>query len=264
MDALGTADVLGERRARGAKSESRGHRRNFDAYYVPPGPSPENPSAFPVLIRASGNPDIDSEDLIAYEAGWRMQMTPKFSVDVATFFNDYDDLILGSPNPGATFFEATPAPPHLVTPVVLLNSAKAHSYGGELALNWQPVERVRLAPFYSYLQVDAEQTVAGSRSLTTLEDSAPRHQFGLRSSFDLTKKLKLDVNLRWVDEVPAYNVSSYLEVDVRVAWTIRDGLELAVAGQNLLDNQHAEFGAQTIEPRYELERGVYAKLTWRF
>lgn len=237
---------------------------NFDAYYVPPGPSPANPSAFPLLIRATGNPNIDSETLIAYEAGWRMQVTPKISVDVATFFNDYTDLILGSPDPAATFFEATPAPPHLVTPVVLLNSAKAHSYGGELALTWQPVERVRLAPFYSYLQVDAEQTVAGSRSLTTLEDSAPRHQLGLRSSFDLSRKLKLDVNLRWVDEVPAYNVPSYFAVDARVAWNIHDGLELAVTGQNLTDNQHAEFGAQTIEPRYELERGVYAKLTWRF
>ena len=67
------------------------------------------------------------------------------------------------------------------------------------------------------------------------------------------------MNLRWWTKCPL-TTPSYFAVDARVAWNIHDGLELAVTGQNLTDNQHAEFGAQTIEPPLRTGAGVYAKI----
>ena len=58
---------------------------------------------------------------------------------------------------------------------------------------------------------------------------------------------------------------SYVALDLRLAWHPWERLELAVVGQNLLDNQHPEFKASfvTTNPT-EIERAVYAKVTWRF
>jgi iron complex outermembrane receptor protein len=48
---------------------------------------------------------------------------------------------------------------------------------------------------------------------------------------------------------------------VRVAWQFKD-LELSIVGQNLLDNQHPEFG--NVIGRPEIARSVYGKVSWRF
>jgi iron complex outermembrane receptor protein len=102
----------------------------------------------------------------------------------------------------------------------------------------------------------------------TQEGSTPRHQFGVRSRVDLAANVELDAFFRHltavrqlrgfagVDPVPAYS-----ELDVRLAWRATNGLELALVGQNLLHDHHAEFGRP--EMRGEVERGVYASVTWR-
>jgi iron complex outermembrane receptor protein len=233
---------------------------DFNVQYVAPGAG--NP--LPIVVRALGNPDIASESLVAYEAGWRLQPHPRFSADLAVYYNDYNNLILGIPNMAGTFAETALPPLHLVVPVQLRNAAAAHSYGGELSVSWQPSPGVRCSPFYSVLKVNAWLTQPDGGSLETLVNSAPRQQGGLRTSFDLPADMKFDLNLRWVGAVPAYAVAAYFEADVRFAWEIKPGFELAVTGQNLIHAQHNEFGPQNIEPRYELQRGIYFKMSRRF
>ncbi|MBK9991985.1 MAG: TonB-dependent receptor [Verrucomicrobia bacterium] len=233
---------------------------DFNYQYVAPGPG----RPLPLVVRALGSPEIESVNLIAWEAGWRIQPQPQFFADLSVFYNEYEDFILGIPDAAGTFVETSPAPIHLVTPVTLMNMANARSYGGELALVWQPTASLRFSPFYSYLKVDAWLDQPGPRELDSLTGSAPRHQGGLRTSIDLPRRIKFDLNLRWIGTVPAYKVPAYFEADVRVAWEVRPGVELVVTGQNLLDSSHNEMGPQTSEPRYELERGVQVELTNRF
>ncbi len=232
----------------------------FNIQYIASGPG----LPLPLVVRAVGNPEVQSETLIAWEAGWRFQMQSQFSTDLSLFYNNYDHLILGVPNAANTFVETTSGPMHLVTPVSLSNTASAHSLGAELAFVWQPAEGLRFAPFYSYLKIDAWLDQPGTRALDSLTSSAPKHQAGLRTSVDLPGKTKLDLNLRWIGAVPAYEVHAYVEADIRLAYEIRTGLELIVIGQNLLAPRHNEMGPQTIEPRYELERGVQLKLVSKF
>ncbi|MDI1248921.1 MAG: TonB-dependent receptor, partial [Lacunisphaera sp.] len=227
----------------------------IDVFYLPPGPNASNPTPLPLLTRAIGNPALSSEAIVAYEAGWRMQVNPAFTVDLAGFVSQHRDFILGIPNNAGTFLELTPAPAHLVLPIELVNGADALSCGGELALTWQPRPNFRLMGSYSHLQVDAELRVTGSRYLVTLTDSAPENQFSLRASLDVRPDLQLDVNLRRVGAVSAYAVDDYTEGDLRLLWKIGPGFELAVTGQNLFHDRHTEFGPQTVEPRYAIERG---------
>ena len=60
---------------------------------------------------------------------------------------------------------------------------------------------------------------------------------------------------------PVPNVPSYISLDARLAWKPREDLEVAVIGQNLLDNHHPEFGGS---PSVEIRRGVYGTVTYRW
>ncbi|HYF00180.1 MAG TPA: hypothetical protein VEJ18_14765, partial [Planctomycetota bacterium] len=106
-----------------------------------------------------------------------------------------------------------------------------------------------------------------SDSLDTFSEPAekqnPRHTVWARSSLDLPYGLELDVMGRYVSGLPAFDVDSYIEADVRLGWRAPDGrFEAAVVGQNLLHRSHAEFSPEAT--RSEIERGLYVVLTWRF
>jgi len=68
-----------------------------------------------------------------------------------------------------------------------------------------------------------------------------------------------------VDSLPALGIPSYITLDARLGWRPTPNIELAIVGQNLLDNQHPEFTPTFIPTRQtEIERGVYGKITLRF
>jgi iron complex outermembrane receptor protein len=82
---------------------------------------------------------------------------------------------------------------------------------------------------------------------------------------ELPKNWELDFWFRFVDELPALNIDSYTTLDVRLAWIPVPDLEIALVGQNLLDDQHPEFESERNDTQStEVERGVYGKITWRF
>jgi iron complex outermembrane receptor protein len=102
-----------------------------------------------------------------------------------------------------------------------------------------------------------------------LEGTTPRHQFSLRSVLDLPGGLQLDAHLRHSTELERLpdiavgpGIDGYTELDVRLAWEASEQLELALVGQNLLHDHHAEFG--TPAARGEIERSAYGKVTWQF
>jgi hypothetical protein len=60
-----------------------------------------------------------------------------------------------------------------------------------------------------------------------------------------------------VNELPQPVVPSYFTMDLQVSWRFRD-VVATVMGQNLLDEQHPEFGSQ------EIPRSIFGKVAWRF
>jgi len=66
---------------------------------------------------------------------------------------------------------------------------------------------------------------------------------------------------RYVDRL-AIGVPRYFVMDVRLGWEPRENLELAVVGQNLLDDHHIEFIDSFGST--EVPSGVYGMITWRY
>jgi len=221
------------------------------------------PTSPPTVVALVGDRDVESEELLAFELGYRSQLTPLFALDLATFYNRYRHLVTA--DPGAPFLETEPLPPHVVLPLVGDNRMRGKSYGGELALDWRPHSRLRLQAVYSYLQLLLKVDSGGGTLFKELAQASPHHQASLRSSLDLPKGVECDLWLRYVGNLPAPDIGSYLTLDARVAWKPRSNLELALVGQNLLDHSHAEFASEKLDAAgIEIERGVYGKITWEF
>ena len=205
----------------------------------------------PALPLIAGG-DFDSEKVVAYEAGWRLQTDTSLSLSLSTFYNDYDDLR-----------SAEPGPPPFGIPLTFANGVKGHSYGVELAAMYQLSEWWRLRGGYTFLKKSLE-VKPDSRDLNqgSVESDDPRNQLMFQSLLNLPRNIELDGVVRYVDALPNPHVPGYVSLDLRVAWNASEHLELSLVGQNLLDDRHPEFVPTSPSPR-EIERSVYGRIVWR-
>ena len=219
-------------------------------------------TSLPIYFRASGSRQFQSEQLLAYEAGYRTLLTPNCYLDVAVFYNDYNDLY--SFQVGAPFLEATPTPVHAILPLLTSNGIRGAGTGFEVAPDWKPVSWWELRASYSFLNMSLE-TKSGSNDPTSVagdEGSTPRNQIVIQSFVRLPKKLEFDQTYRYVSALPAQMVRSYETADTRLGWHFTREMELSVVGQNLLQPHYAQFGGDP-GGLVEIKRSVYAKITWR-
>jgi iron complex outermembrane receptor protein len=227
-----------------------------------PGLSPTCPAPLCEVVLVE-NRGFKSETLLAYELGYRVQPTPWFSVDLALFYNIYDDL--RTVEPGTPFFQSSPPPARLILPQRADNRMDGQIYGVEVAAHWAVAERWKLALGYSWLQVQLHRDPSSRDVMAeNAEGENPQHQVHLRSFLDLPYNLKFDTALYYVDKLTALNVPSYLRVDARLAWHPTRALEISIALQNLFDRRHLEFGPSLLVSPSEVERNVYGKILWRF
>jgi iron complex outermembrane receptor protein len=222
-----------------------------------------DPAGNPV-IRLVGNGAFESEELIAYEAGYRWQPLDRLSLDLALFYNDYDELAaieLGTP-----FVD--PDTGQTVIPVETQNRMHGHTAGAELQLEWQPVDDWRLTASYSYIDMDLTPEGLDINRNERLEGSTPRSLAGLRSLLTLGEDFELDAELRYQSRIlttpltlAGEGVDSYTELNLRFGWRASDQWMFSLMGQNLLHDEHPEFGP--IDSRGNLERAAYLKAEWR-
>lgn len=206
-----------------------------------------------------GNPEFDSEKLIAYEGGLRYVGGSQWSGDVAVFYNDYADLRSTETAPPFFSFQ---------------NQLEGEALGLELSATWKPGASTEVKGSYSLLQLDlrAKPGSTDTDSARNIEGGSPQHQAGLQGSWWITPKWALYGFLRHVSELErvatpsattgAVNIPAYSELALRVAWKPTTQLELALMGDNLLDAQHPEYGSES--SRSELQRGVKLDLTWQW
>jgi iron complex outermembrane receptor protein len=209
-----------------------------------------------------GNPDFDSERLIAYELGYRWQVSPRLSVDVATFLNRYRGLAsleledpFVDPGSGRTIY-----------PIRNENLTGGKTRGAELLANFSPIDSWMLTASYSYLDVKIVPHGQDQNRSAFIEGSTPRHQFSLRSAVDVGG-VQLDAFLRREGAVrrdpqivTGEGIPPYTELDLRGAKAWHE-LEFELVLRNLLHDHHPEFGAPAY--RGEIERSVYAGVVWR-
>lgn len=217
-------------------------------------------------LRLQGSRGMNAENLLAWEAGYRTELTPTAALDLVVFYHDYEDL--------QSFRELPPESSGgvVVLPFTFDNELEGTSYGLEAAARWQPAARLRLDLAYTLLRDDLDalrespSPFLGEEVLERDEGNSPVHQASLRSFLDLGGAWRLDGGLRYVGRLETPQVPSYLTADLRVGWLPRPGFELSLAGRNLLDAPHAELGGQgggdAVRP--EIERSVFLTGRWSF
>jgi iron complex outermembrane receptor protein len=202
--------------------------------------------------------DIDSEEMIACELGYRLQPHSRFWFDAAVYYSDYDNLV--ATETVSRGFEPVQDPQRYELRLQRNNGMHGRSYGGELAsaLNVRPNWTLVGAYGYLELDLDLEPGSQGIPKITVDEGNSPEHQFSLRSMWDVTRNLECDIWLRHVGELTGPGVDAYTTYDVRLAWQMSEGLELSLVGRNLAEQWHQEFR------EYEVERSVHGKVTCLF
>jgi len=216
-------------------------------------------AASSVRVNLEGNRHFDSETLDAYELGYRVQPVRHLSFDLAGFYNVYDHLRSGES--GQPTVVVGP-PSRIEVPIRLENRGSAETYGVELASNWRVTESWRLTASYTWLNMNVD--FHNSSDPTAPEGESPRHQAQLRSSLDLPGHVQFDTAAYYVDSLSSYGLGSYVRLDLRLSWQPVANLDLSVGVQNLLDNQHPEFGRTIGVGTSEVPRTFYGKFTWRF
>jgi iron complex outermembrane receptor protein len=233
--------------------------RLTEAVIPPPGAGP-----LPAVVAIFGSRQFKSEDLLAYEVGYRVQATSTLSADIATFYNKYTNL--RSAEPGTPFVEGNPAPTNIVIPFIANNKMSGGTYGAELFADWRVLPEWRLLGSYSYLQMNIHKNVDSQDPTPDIPDGqSPRHQVYLRSSVDLPKHLEPDLMLRYVGSLPSLNIPSYYSLDAHLAWRPIAQLEFSFGAQDLLNSRHLEFIPEFINTTpTETRRTFNGSITWRF
>lgn len=217
---------------------------------APPVPIP------PGLLTILGNPDFDSETLVAYELGYRIQPIEQLTLDLTGFYNVYDDLR-----------SIEPIYPGPVTPARVDNKLFGETYGTEISASAQLTSRWRLQGSYSYFQAEIHRQHDSRDAITetTDEGSSPHNQVSVQSLTDLGWHIQFDATLRYVDTLAGPKIPSYVTLDLRLAWSPRKDLQIAIVGRNLLDDQHPEFAPTFVgTQKSEVPRSVYGTVVWRY
>ena len=197
-------------------------------------------------------------------------MGNKLYVDLTGFYNHYHDLF-SEDITGAPFLETTPAPAHFLLPAQFRNGLYGYTKGVEIAPEWRMTDSWRLRGSYSYLHMDVgrARNSGDVGSFVITDGSSPAHQVAIQSALDISKRLQLDVDFRYVSALPEQYPSGYPNVfvhaystaDIRFGYRISPHLEVSLVGRNLLQPAHVEFDGDP-GPLVAIRRSGFVRFTW--
>lgn len=209
----------------------------------------------PNFVLLKGGSDFQSEILMAYELGFRTQVGERGTVSLSTYFNHYDDV------------RSTVLDPVNIFPLSFRNGLLAETYGLEVSMNFQINYWWQLHSGYSLMKENFWLKEGESDFNNTYNETAdPDFQFLFRSTFLLPEGISINTAFRWIDDLPINNggilthTPSYNELDAQITWKMLDNLSLSLAGRNLLNAEHAEYG---IPGKLQvIQRSIFGKITF--
>jgi iron complex outermembrane receptor protein len=220
---------------------------------------PQSPTVFSLL---AGSGSFDSEDLLAFEAGYRSRPIDAVSIDLATYYNLYEDLRSLEPGPVIPDF---PFPGATTLSFSGENRYDGVGYGVELSATWDPTEYWRLTAGYTFMKVRMDRRGDSlDFASESQEEDTPTDQVHFLSRLDLPWHLQFDTSLYYVDAVENQDIPSYVRLDLRLGWQPRPGIDVSLVGQNLAEARHLEFGPSFTRLPTQVPRSVYGRVTWRY
>ncbi len=206
-------------------------------FYFPGGP--------PFLI--AGGADFRSEVANVAEVGHRGQLGSSFTYSATVFRQAYQGLRAGTPGSA---------------PAIVSNQIDGSSTGLETWAQYQAAPNWRLSAglFAMRKNLGFASGYTDDTSVANLGND-PRHQWNLRSSWDLGPRNQLDVVVRRVGQLPSPVVPAYTAVDMHWDWRLTPAFSVGLLAQNLFDRRHVEFNAAGVAS--QIERRVFLRLAWQ-
>jgi iron complex outermembrane receptor protein len=204
-----------------------------------------------------GNPNLDSQEMLSREIGYRGQFGPRLNVDAAVFYNTYDNLISNEQ-------QAPAFVPYPLSVERFDNGLKGKIHGFEVSGNWQATPDWRLKASYSR----AKMSLTNKPGYTGLSafgrvGSTPVNMAQLQSSHRLSHQIELDAFLYYSDPLLNLEVERFTRMDLRLGWRPHSDFELSVTGRNLLQKRHQEYASQDVVPS-QTPRSVLVQARWKF
>ena len=217
----------------------------------------------PVALILQANKDFDSEELIAWELGYRFIGSDTLSFDLSLFFNDYDDLRSAE----SLGFISTPltAPPAVGALITTTNGLSAKSYGLEMSVDWRPYEQWQVNLSYAYIDIRMHIKSSSNDAFpNSTEGLSPENQFTVSSNYQVKNNLQFNLIGRYVDELPTNNTDAYFELDAGLEWQLKPRLTLSLVGRNLIDAEHRETSDTLFSTEQtQVQREFYLKVNWQ-
>ncbi len=183
-----------------------------------------------------------SEEVIAYELGYRTQPLEPFSFSLATYYNVYSNL---------RSIDTNLTPPPIF---YFANNLEATTYGFEFSVNYILTYWWRMKAGYSYIHESFTYTSPLTYPKSDLIEAIdPKQQVLFHSIMNIGKQFQFDGVFRYIGARPTRingaEVPAYSALDLRLAWT-KKWITVSVLGQNLLEKYHPEFGTREIPRRF--------------
>ena len=214
------------------------------------------PGGTSIALEITGNNDLKSERLKAYEAGYRFEHR-SFSFDLATYYNQYSDLIGTVPQMSLVSGE-------ILMTYHYVNGGGAQTHGAEVGVQWHPVRRWTLSG-----------GVTETRGSPNALQATPKHLFDLQSEVNVTKKIDFHTALYHYSAIPLGRIASYVVVpsqsvpefdrlDVGGSWRLLPQWTLGIWGQNLQSPRHVETRDTLFrDGSGQVPRSIAFKLMWQ-
>lgn len=234
------------------------------ASIVLPPDDPYNPVPFPLLSGIEGSKDFRSQKVIAHEIGYRRLLTDNLSVDLALFYNDYDDLRTFEYEKLNPLFNGS----YLEAYLPIENGASGHTYGLELAVAWKPTDDLKIDATYCYIEESLTDML-----LTFIHES-PRNQVSFRGSWRGWDDITLDFWFKYIDEfisgypydyaIGQYPIDSYVAGDFQASWQISDKITFSALAKNIFANGHVEGIQEYYTYPTEVDKSFFCKIVYQF
>ena len=194
-----------------------------------------------------GNETFESEVANVAELGYRVQLSAMASFSATLFYHRYPNLRSIAPTAAG---------------LVFANDIEGTVRGLEAWGSWRLSPALRLSGGFVVQDVDMA-VKSGAIDLGGIPQlgNDPSNKALARASWDITRRHEMDLTVRHVGKLPSPPVPAYTVVDLRVGWRPVPAVDLSLIVQNLLDKEHAEWGAPA--NRASFDRSVMLRVTWK-
>lgn len=226
-----------------------------------PGPSFDIPAIANITV--IGNDEYDSEKLMAYEFGYRAQLSDRFYVDMSLYYNDYRQLRTQEPRGEIVEFDGSTVLVEL--PFYIDNLADGEGYGFEIWARYEANDWWNITASYSWLKLLIHSDGSKLDPLgESAEEDDPEHNVSVHSAMDLSDSVSLDAFVYYTAETNEGDVPSFWRFDLRLAWQLSEQLEWSIQGTNLSDSAHLEMPTSYGSRPSQVPRTVYTQLSWKY